>query len=110
MKIGKLRNYLAIQENQGATRNEIGEPVDDWQTINNIWCQIKPRNPTEQWEAQQVAGIITHDITIRYRTLDHSWRFLETSTGRLFYIVNSIIPNDIQHFIIVRAREENTNA
>ncbi len=65
--IGRLRQRLALQ---AATRTPDGGggASESWTTIAQLWAEIRPTGGTESFEADAVAGRVSHEITIRYRS------------------------------------------
>lgn len=67
MQAGKLRQVVAVQENQ-ATRNDVGEAVDNWVTVFTGRASVEPVSGREFFEARQRQAEITHRVRMRYRT------------------------------------------
>ena len=67
---GELRNLVALQ-NYDETRSASGHPTRTYATYASIWAKFRTLSGTERMAAQQVSGIITHEVTIRYRTDVH---------------------------------------
>lgn len=62
---GKMRHRVELQ-NFGTTRDEYGGENRTWTTYATVWAAIKYISGNEIDHADQVQGIATHKIMIRY--------------------------------------------
>lgn len=69
MQIGRLRNYVTIEQ-QSVTQNSYNEEIVTWGALAQVWAEIKPIVAYERLvkAADQVVATVTHRVRIRYRT------------------------------------------
>ena len=67
---GELRNKVSLQ-NYDETRSASGHPTRTYATYASVWAKFRTLSGTERMAAQQVSGVITHEVTIRYRSDVH---------------------------------------
>ena len=67
IKIGDLRHRIAIEQ-IARTSDGGGGAVIAWTVLGEVWAAIWPRNASEKFELDRVAGRATHDIWIRFRS------------------------------------------
>ena len=65
MYAGKLRFPIKLQRNH-PVKNELGEPLDDWQDYADTDADIKPLQGREFYDAQQINAELTTVVTIRW--------------------------------------------
>lgn len=63
---GEMRHSIILQTNSGSTQDTFGAETQTWTTALTTWASIKPFSGKELERAQQVAGEVSHKITIRY--------------------------------------------
>ncbi|MEQ8825475.1 MAG: phage head closure protein [Filomicrobium sp.] len=84
IKIGNLRQRIAIEE-PVRTSDGGGGAEETWGLVAEVWAQIRPLNGSERAEADGLAGKVTHEIILRYRSgLRPDMRFVYQ--GRVFDI------------------------
>lgn len=64
---GDLRHRVAI-ENPVRMSDEAGGATIEWQRVAEVWAAIWSRSAGENFSADRIAGIATHDIWIRHRS------------------------------------------
>jgi SPP1 family predicted phage head-tail adaptor len=64
--IGRLRHRLTL-ESAIRTPDGGGGAAETWTTVAQVWGQIRPTGGSEGFDADTVAGRISHEITLRYR-------------------------------------------
>ena len=67
MRAGRLRHRITIQS-VGSTYDDYGDLSDSWSTLATVWAGIKPLTGKEENIAEELSGVITHSIVVRYRT------------------------------------------
>lgn len=89
MDIGKLRHRITFQQLSNS-KNEYGEPVEDWLDIKTVWAEIKPVSGKQFFAAKQINAEISHNVYIRYRNgLSPSMRIkFKERTFEILYIMN----------------------
>ena len=89
MDIGKLRHRIIFQQLSNS-KNEYGEPVEEWLDIKTVWAEIKPVGGKQFFAAKQINAEISHNIYIRYRnSLSSSMRIkFKERIFEILYIMN----------------------
>ena len=64
--IGRLRHRLTL-ETAIRTPDGGGGASETWTTVAQVWAQIRPTGGSEGFDADAVAGRVSHEITLRYR-------------------------------------------
>jgi SPP1 family predicted phage head-tail adaptor len=64
--IGRLRHRLTL-ETAIRTPDGGGGAAETWATVGQVWGQIRPTGGSESFDADAIAGRISHEITLRYR-------------------------------------------
>lgn len=67
MNIGKLNKRISIIE-QSTNQNSYGEVEDSWESILEVWANVKPLQGRELYLAKQTNAELTSKVTIRYTT------------------------------------------
>lgn len=68
--IGKLRERVTFQQESRVADGGGGHALS-WANIGTnptVWARVKPISGREQIQAMQLAGILTHRVTVRHRT------------------------------------------
>ena len=65
MRSGLLRTLLTI-ETYEETTDDMGQPIQDWETFTTAWGKVKPLRGNDYWAAQQAQSDVTGEIEIRY--------------------------------------------
>lgn len=63
---GRLRHRVTIQQDQGTSRDDNGEHIEDYQDLATVWAEVKPLSGRELWAARQTQSEVTHRVTVRY--------------------------------------------
>jgi head-tail adaptor len=88
MNIGELRDRVTIQGRVHA-RAADGELVATWSTFVTVWAKIEDAPaPGEGEQSDQVQGVTTHRITVRY--LSTLVGELRVKHGTVIYAVQSV--------------------
>lgn len=65
--IGDLRQRLTLEVH--ARTDDGGGGADDvWISLGDVWAAVKPLAGNERVEADAVAGNVTHEVWLRYRS------------------------------------------
>jgi SPP1 family predicted phage head-tail adaptor len=62
---GLLRHTVLLQQDQGSTRGNFGNPVPRWVTIRTAWASIEPISGRELWQGMQIRPDVTHGLVLR---------------------------------------------
>lgn len=65
--IGKMRERVTIQKN-GATRTNGVRTADSWTALETVYGRLRPLSARELRIADQNREIVTHEVTMRYRS------------------------------------------
>lgn len=89
MDIGKLKHRITFQELSNS-KNEYGEPIEEWLDIKTVWAEIKPVSGSQFFAAKQINTEISHNVYIRYRKgLSPSMRIkFKERIFEILYIMN----------------------
>jgi SPP1 family predicted phage head-tail adaptor len=64
---GALRHRVSIQR-RSVERDELGQPLDEWVEVVNVWADITDRRGREMMEATQATiNEVVTDVRVRYR-------------------------------------------
>ena len=83
---GRLRYFVAVEEDQSTSKRSSGERIENWVRIYDAYAEIEPIVGREFFNAVQVQANVTHRITLRVRgdkKLTHDMRIRFGS--RIFY-------------------------
>lgn len=88
MRAGPMRYRVTFQENVPTTRDEFGQPVENWTNVTTVWASVEPLAGRELWYAREILETATHKITCRWSsattaTLSSACRATLTD-GRVF--------------------------
>lgn len=64
---GKLDHSVTLQ-NYRETRSASGAQVRAYEAYAIVWARVRTLSGTERIAAQQASSILTHEVTIRYRS------------------------------------------
>ena len=67
MRAGRLDRRIEIQVNS-PTLNGVGEEIENWNTLYNLWAEVIPVRGTERYASDQDAAVIEEKFKIRYVT------------------------------------------
>lgn len=65
METGLMRHKIELQQ-LVSTRNEYGEPTNEWKTAASVRASISPVSGRDFLAAMKEHSEVTHKITIRY--------------------------------------------
>lgn len=64
---GNLRHRLVLEQ-LAETSDGGGGFTQSWTEVAELWAAIRPISGSEQVESGRMAGTITHELVLRYRT------------------------------------------
>lgn len=67
IRIGDLRERVAIEQPLRVGDGG-GGAVESWIEVAQVWARIRPLSGTERTEADAIAGVVTHEAILRYRS------------------------------------------
>lgn len=90
MRAGALNNLLTIQQN-GTSVDELGQPVEGWTDVAQVWGNVRHLRGVEAIKAGAVTSTVRASIRIRYRPdLNAGMRVL--ADGRT-YEIKAVLPD-----------------
>ncbi len=102
---GMLYHRVKVQEDQGTTKNAMGEPIEDWVTIKTRYAKIEPLTGREYWDAQQIKSNVTHTVTMRFcEGLTTKMRLV--FQGRIFNLGNILCPGEVREWHVCKCIEK----
>lgn len=90
MRAGALNNLLTIQQN-GTSVDELGQPIEGWTDVAQVWGNVRHLRGVEAIKAGAVTSTVSASIRIRYRpNLNAGMRVL--ADGRT-YEIKAVLPD-----------------
>jgi len=87
----QLRSKIVIQS-LTSTRDEIGQPINEWQDVATVWANIRHLSGTETIKADAPTSTVRASIRIRYRTdVNAGMRVLH---GETVYNIAAVMPDE----------------
>lgn len=90
---GKLNKWVDLQRprEESDQRDDVGQPLDPWPSIGEMWAAIEPLSGVETFASNQTRPITAHRVTIRWRpdvlsNMRFVWRDMRTGKTRVFQI------------------------
>ena len=110
MRAGKLDRRVTIQT-RSVVRNGVGEEIETWATLAEVWAGIEPQNVAQRFAANQLYAQVNQVFRIRWyewgSTLDPNQHRL-TYRGRVYDIHGAFeIGRREGLHILTAAREDN---
>jgi SPP1 family predicted phage head-tail adaptor len=101
---GWLRHRVTVESAAGVPDGAGGETVT-WDTVATLWARIEPAAAGEEIVAGHLSGVVTHDVTLRWRDdlaggMRLAWR------GRLFRVLAVHDPDEARRYTVAKCREE----
>ena len=101
---GWLRQRVTLESAAGAPDDAGGETVT-WDAVATLWARIEPTGAREQVVAGHLSGVVTHDVTIRWRG-DIAGGMRVAYRGRTFRILAVHDPDETRRYLVARTMEE----
>ncbi len=101
---GWLRHRVTLEAAAGTPDGAGGEAVV-WDSIASLWARIAPASARERIVAGHLTGVVTHDITFRWRG-DIAGGMRVTFRGRRFRLLAVYDPDETRRYVVARAMEE----
>jgi SPP1 family predicted phage head-tail adaptor len=79
-RAGLMRDRVAIKQRVDGL-DEYGGQSESFTTLATVWAQVKPATGTERHAADQPEAILSHTVTIRYRSDITPELYLEVENG-----------------------------
>ena len=80
LNIGGMTQRLSIQE-YADVADGYGGKTRSWSTTKTVWGRVRPLKTDERLYAMQLQGEATHEITIRYTSIDETNRILHNGVA-----------------------------
>lgn len=65
MNPGQYNQFVSIERDAGATRDEVGGLIQNWVNVRDCWVRIEPASGREAEAAAQMQGSAIYRVTIR---------------------------------------------
>lgn len=101
---GWLRHRVTLQSAAGAPDGAGGETVT-WDDMATLWARIAPTAAREEIVGGHLAGVVTHDITFRWRD-DIAGGMRVVYRDRVFRLLAVSDPDERRRYVVAKAREE----
>lgn len=101
---GWLRHRVTLESAAGTPDGAGGETLA-WDTVATLWAHIEPAGAREEIVGGHLAGVVTHDITFRWRD-DIAGGMRVTYRDRVFRLLAVHDPDERRRYLVARAREE----
>lgn len=62
---GAFDHVAVVEENRATVVNGFGEPGEAWQPVLTAPCAVRQLSAGRRYQAQQVMGEVSHEITLR---------------------------------------------
>lgn len=104
-RIGRLARHRVTIQTPGNGRDALGEIVPTWTNVaTGIPAEVRSINAQEVLNADQQDAIVTHLITIRYRT-DVTPLMRLKEGARIYNIVRTVDPDGRSRRLEIHCRE-----
>lgn len=85
-------NHRITIERPSTVKDAIGQPVEGWELVGEVWANVRYLNGVETIKAGAEMSIAKASIRVRYRTdLDASMR---VRFGATTFKVNAVLPDE----------------
>lgn len=90
MRPGLLNTRVVVQQ-QSATQDALGQPVQSWATFATLWADVRHTSGIEATKADAIASVVRASIRVRYRgDLTAAMRVIHGSTT---YNIVAVLPD-----------------
>lgn len=90
MRPGLLNTRVVVQQ-QSATQDALGQPVQSWATFATLWANVRHTSGIEATKADAIASVVRASIRVRYRAdLTAAMRVVHGSTT---YNIVAVLPD-----------------
>ena len=103
---GWLRHRVTVEKAAGVP-DEAGGETETWDTLATLWARLEPTGAGERVVAGHLSGVVTHDITVRWRG-DIAGGMRVAYRGRRFRILAVHDPDETRRYLVARTMEETT--
>jgi SPP1 family predicted phage head-tail adaptor len=101
---GWLRHRVTVESAAGAPDGAGGETVT-WDTLATLWAHIEPATAVEKIVAGHLSGVVTHEVTFRWRD-DIAGGMRIVFRGRTFRILVVHDPDETRRYLVAKTMEE----
>ena len=101
---GWLRHRVTF-ESAVATPDEAGGASLSWTPLVILWAAIEPASGQEEIVADQLSGVVTHRVTIRWRE-DIAGGLRVAYRGRHFRVLVAYDPDETRRYLVAKVTEE----
>ena len=90
MRAGTLNSRVTIQQ-QSATQDALGQPVQTWTDVATVWANIKHTSGIESIKADALTSTVRASVQIRYKSGLVSG--MRLSAGSVLYDIVAVLPD-----------------
>jgi SPP1 family predicted phage head-tail adaptor len=101
---GWLRRRVTVESAAG-TGDGAGGETPAWDTVATVWARVEPVSAGEQVVAGHLAGVVTHEVTLRWRG-DVAGGMRIAYRGRTFRVLAVHDPDETRRYLVARTTEE----
>ena len=103
LEIGKLRHRITLQYPADDGSDGMGGTEYIWTDVDTVWAAVEPKYVREVLASGAVNLIQRHEITIREREVQTTWRVV--MDGRYFYIQGIMRPQEYKEYLVLTTQE-----
>ncbi len=111
LRAGQLNRRITLQS-PVATLDSYGVPTPGWTDVATVWADIQPLTGRELVSADQMASVLTHQLTVRYSSLLTDTRvvagYRALYKGRIFNI-HAAMNEDESNVLVTLLASEGLN-
>lgn len=100
---GKLRHRVVL-EYPIVVENDYGEEEKQWERLAERYARVSPMSGTEEWNAQNVDAVLTHEVEIRYME-DVRTDLRVCFRGRVLHVESVVNPDERDERLLLMCRE-----
>lgn len=105
---GQLKHRVRIQQ-PTITKDALGAPTRAWSDVASVWAEIAPISGREARFADRIDSEVSHQITVRYRSIFADPRAVATMRvlfrGRVFAIHAALNEDEAKVAVTLLATE-----
>lgn len=103
-QIGKLRHRVMIQQNSPSV-DSFGELTESWSALaSNVPAKVESLTGRELIQGEQQEGVVTHMVTIRYRS-DVTSQMRVVHNSKNFNIESALDPDGMTRRLFLMCKE-----
>jgi len=101
---GWLSQRVTVESAAGTGDGAGGETVV-WDTMATVWANVKPARTRERIVAGHLSGVVTHEVTMRWRD-DIAGGMRLVHRGRILRVLAVNDLDEMRRYLVARTEEE----